>query len=155
MKTTVAVGPHITVMRSSASHEVGPEIAVLPGPLRPVTATPHYFHGEDEAQLLAFAGLYEFWPDPTKASDAEDKWLVTATILNWAAHDALGRIHEWMPLIVPRDLQDQWLDPTMTERDHVQHFVDTIPEPNVVPRFVGKEVGSVRCNGPQLIQAAQ
>ncbi|WP_434995442.1 SOS response-associated peptidase [Arthrobacter sp. Ld5] len=119
------------------------------------TKTPHYLHGEDEDQLLGFAGLYEFWPDPTKAEDAEDKWLVAATILTRAAHNALGHIHERMPVIVPRDLQDQWLDPTMTERNQVQHFIDTIPEPNLIPRIVGKQVGSVRNNGPHLIEANQ
>lgn len=40
----------------------------------------------------------------------------------------------------------------MTERDQVQPFIDTIPEPNLIPRIVGKEVGSVRDNGPKLIQ---
>ena len=119
------------------------------------TKTPHYLHGEDEEQLLGFAGLYEFWPDPTKAEDAEDKWLVTATILTRAAHDALGHIHDRTPVIIPGNLHDQWLDPTMTERDQVQHFIDTIPEPNLVPRIVGKDVGSVRNNGPQLIQPAE
>ncbi len=97
---------------------------------------------------------YEFWPDPTKAEDTEDKWLVTATILTRAAHDALGRIHDRTPVIIPKDLQDlqdlqdQWLDPTMTERDRVQHFSDTTPEPKLSPRIVGKEVGSVCNNGP-------
>ena len=79
---------------------------------------------------------------------------MTATILTRAAHDALGHIHDRTPVIIPKDLQDQWLDPTMTERDHVQHFIDTIPEPNLVPRIVGKEVGSVRHSGPQLIESA-
>lgn len=115
------------------------------------TKTPHYLHGEDEDQLLGFAGLYEFWADPTKPEDADDKWLVTATILTRAAHDALGHIHDRTPVIIPKDLQDQWLDPTMTKRDQVQHFIDTIPEPNLVPRIVGKEVGSVRNNGPDLV----
>ena len=119
------------------------------------TKTPYYLHGEDEDQLLGFAGLYEFWPDPTKPEDADDKWLVTATILTRAAHDALGHIHERMPVIVPVELREQWLDPTMTERDQVQHFIDTIPEPNLVPRIVGKEVGSVRNNGPQLIRPVE
>lgn len=41
----------------------------------------------------------------------------------------------------------------MTERDQVQHFIDTIPEPNLVPRIVEKEVGSVRNNGPELTRA--
>ncbi|RJT76983.1 SOS response-associated peptidase [Arthrobacter cheniae] len=118
------------------------------------TKTPHYLHAEDEHQLLGFAGLYEFWPDPSKEENAEDKWLVTATILTRAAHDALGHIHDRTPVIIPKDLQDQWLDPTMTARDEVQHFIDTIPEPNLVPRIVSKEVGSVRNNGPELIRPA-
>lgn len=117
------------------------------------TKTPHYLHGEDEDQLLGSAGLYEFWPDPTKAEDADDKWLMTAAILTRAAHDALGRIHDRTPVIIPGDLQDQWLKPTMTERDQVQHFIGTIPEPHLVPRIVAKEVGSVRNDGPQLIKA--
>lgn len=42
----------------------------------------------------------------------------------------------------------------MTERDHVQHFIDSIPEPTLVPRIVGKEVGSVRNNRHELIERA-
>ena len=117
------------------------------------TKTLDYLHGQDENQMLGFAGLYEFWPDPAKPKDAEDKWLVTAAILTRAAHDALGHIHNRTPVIIPKNLQDQWLDPTMTERDQVQHFIDTIPEPNLVPRIVGKEVGPVRNNGPHLTAA--
>ncbi|BBE24525.1 hypothetical protein MN0502_34080 (plasmid) [Arthrobacter sp. MN05-02] len=67
----------------------------------------------------------------------------------------LGHIHDRTPVIIPSDLQDQWLDPTMTERDQVQHFIDTILEPNLVPRIVGKEVGSVSNNGPQLVTAVE
>ncbi|WP_334683980.1 SOS response-associated peptidase [Arthrobacter sp. CAN_A214] len=114
--------------------------------------TPHYLDGQDEEELLGFAGLYEYWPDPTKAEDAEDKWLVTATILTTQAHDALGEIHERTPVIIPKDLQGQWLDPTMTDKDQIQHFLTAVPEPVLIPRVVGKDVGSVRNDGPQLIQ---
>ncbi|WP_298255518.1 hypothetical protein [uncultured Arthrobacter sp.] len=34
-----------------------------------------------------------------------------------AAYNSLGHIHDRTPAIIPGDLQDQWLDPTMTERD--------------------------------------
>lgn len=40
MRSTVAVGPHITVTTCPASHEVGPGISVLPGPLEAVTVIP-------------------------------------------------------------------------------------------------------------------
>ncbi|WP_422390216.1 SOS response-associated peptidase [Arthrobacter sp. N1] len=115
------------------------------------TKTRHYLHGEDDEQLLGFAGLYEFWPDLPKDEGADDKWLVTATILTRAAHDALGHFHDRTPVIIPGDQQDQRLDQTMTERDQVQRFIDTIPERNLIPRVVGREVGSVRNNEPQLI----
>ncbi|MHA7284617.1 SOS response-associated peptidase family protein [Arthrobacter sp. TMS2-4] len=101
--------------------------------------------------LIPANGYYEFWPDPTKPKDAHDKRLVTAAILTQAAPDALGHIHARTPVIIPGDLQDQRLGPTMTERDQVQHFIDTIPQPTLVPRIVGKEVGSVRNDGPELI----
>jgi hypothetical protein len=42
----------------------------------------------------------------------------------------------------------------MRERNQVQHFIHTIPEPNLVPLIVGKEFGSVRSNGPLLIEPA-
>lgn len=113
--------------------------------------TPHYLHGEDEEELLGFAGLYEYWPDPTKDEDAPDKWLVTATILTTQAHDTLGKIHERSPVILPKDLQGQWLDPLMTDKADVQHFINSIPEPVLIPRVVGKDVGSVRNDGPHLI----
>ncbi|RJT75984.1 hypothetical protein D6T63_17130 [Arthrobacter cheniae] len=69
-----------------------------------------------------------------------------------SAHEALGHIHDRTPVITPGELQDQWLDPTMMKRDQVQHFIDTIPKPNLIPWIVGKEVGSVRNNGPQLVR---
>lgn len=40
----------------------------------------------------------------------------------------------------------------MTERNQLQHFVNTIPDPNLIPGIVGKEAGSVRSNGPELIK---
>ncbi|MHA7274794.1 hypothetical protein ACX80Z_15355 [Arthrobacter sp. TMT4-20] len=40
--------------------------------------------------MLGFACLYEFWSNPTKPEDVEDKRLVTVTMLTRAAHDALG-----------------------------------------------------------------
>lgn len=91
----------------------------------------------------------------TKAEDAEDNWLVTATILTRAAYDALGHIHDRTPAIFPPHLQDQWLDTTLTDRSQMQHFIYTIPEPNLIPRVVGKDVGSVRNDSLHLIDEAR
>ena len=60
---------------------------------------PTYLHPEDDT-LLAFAGLYEFWRDPDVPDGEDGEWLMTTTILTRPAADALGHIHDRMPVIV-------------------------------------------------------
>ncbi|WP_155853828.1 SOS response-associated peptidase family protein [Arthrobacter sp. H5] len=64
-------------------------------------------------------------------------------------------MHDRTPLIIPGELQADWLDPRITGKADVQGLIDAIPEAHLVPRVVGKEVGSVRNNGPQLINPAE
>ncbi len=58
-----------------------------------------------DGRPFAFAGLWEHWakgPSPIE----------TCTIITTAANDDLQPIHERMPVILPKDRYDQWLDPT-------------------------------------------
>jgi putative SOS response-associated peptidase YedK len=113
---------------------------------------PTYLHGEDDG-ILAFAGLFEYWPDPALPDGHPDRWLRTCTIITTRAADALGHIHDRTPLIVPPDLYADWLDPGTTSTADVQQLLEAIPEPRLVPRIVGSRVNSVRNNGPDLIEA--
>ncbi|MHA7154412.1 SOS response-associated peptidase [Arthrobacter sp. TMN-50] len=112
---------------------------------------PTYLHGQTN-DMLAFAALYEYWPDPALPEDHQEKWLRSCTIITTTASDTLGHIHDRTPLILPADLYPEWLDPRMTSSTDVQTLIDAIPEPLLVPRVVGNAVGSVRNNGPQLIE---
>ncbi len=103
---------------------------------------------------LAFAGLYEFWPDPALPEDHEHKWLLSVTIITTKATDALGHIHDRTPLIIPPDLYADWLDPQLTDGSDVAQLLDAVPEPTLTPRVVSPEVNSVRNDGPQLIEPA-
>lgn len=114
---------------------------------------PTYLHGEDE-EVLAFAGLFEYWPDPALPEYHPDKWLRSCTIITTAAADSLGHIHDRTPVIVPPDLYADWLDPETTDAVEVRQLLDTIPEPRLVPRVVSTDVNSVRNNGPHLIETA-
>ncbi|KRF07079.1 hypothetical protein ASH00_16170 [Arthrobacter sp. Soil782] len=114
--------------------------------------TPIYLHPEDENELLGFAALYEFWPNPELDEDDPEKWLVTATILTRTATDALGHIHDRTPVIVPPDLRGDWLNPALDDKDEVRQLLETIPEPHLLPRVVDKAVGNVRNDGPHLIE---
>ena len=103
---------------------------------------------------LAFAGLYEYWPDPSLPEDHEHKWLVSFTIITTEASDALGHIHDRTPLIIPPDLYADWLDPKLTDAAEVGQLLEAVPDPVLTPRVVSSEVNSVRNNGPQLISPA-
>lgn len=62
---------------------------------------PHYLYSENN-ELLAFAGLYEFWPDPSLPDDDPSKWLLSCTVLTTSAHDTLGHVHDRAPVIIHR-----------------------------------------------------
>lgn len=113
---------------------------------------PTYLYAPDDG-LLAFAALFENWPDPTLPPDDPERWLRTCTILTGPASDALGHIHDRTPVIVPREMWADWLDPLTTDEGEVKALIDSIPEPHLTPRVVSSMVNSVRNNGPELIEA--
>lgn len=63
---------------------------------------PHFVHGDEP---IAFAGLYEWWKQPDGA------WLLSTTILTTTATGQLADLHERMPVVLPGDVWDTWLDP--------------------------------------------
>jgi putative SOS response-associated peptidase YedK len=106
---------------------------------------PMYLHGDG---VLGFAGLYEIRPD---VEDPE-RFLWTYTILTCTTQDALGHIHDRSPVVVPPDLVDAWLDPTLTDLDRVRTLVEMIPAPVLQTYEVSTAVNSVRNDGPELIE---
>lgn len=113
--------------------------------------TPYYLHREE--QLLAFAGLYELWPDPQREQDDPLRWMWSYTIITRPAADSLGHIHDRSPVVLPPAQWASWLNPEMTDPDQVRDLLADIPDPDLVPRQVGSSVGNVRNNGPELITA--
>jgi putative SOS response-associated peptidase YedK len=110
-----------------------------------------YFLHDDHASTLAFAGLYELWRDRTRADDDPARWLWTCTIITQQATDALGQIHDRNPVVVPPQLRAPWLDCSDGEVTTAGALLAQIPEAHLVPYVVGKAVGNVKNNGPELI----
>lgn len=65
-----------------------------------------YFLSRRDGQLLALAGLYEWW----RPADSEAEWRLTATILTTAAVDEIGWVHDRMPIHLSPDNREAWLD---------------------------------------------
>jgi len=54
---------------------------------------------------FGFAGLWEHWNSP------EGEEILTCTIITTEANELLKQVHERMPVILPREKEDEWLDP--------------------------------------------
>ncbi|MDO5678507.1 MAG: SOS response-associated peptidase [Propionibacteriaceae bacterium] len=113
----------------------------IPGEKKPVKQ-PYFL--SPPSGLLVMAGLYEFWKGP-------DGWLSTTTILTTEATDEFGWVHDRMPMVVPRDSWDDWLDPLFTDAEAAVAMLT--PPLDVAHRRVSREVNKVGTEGAQLIDA--
>ena len=105
-----------------------------------------FFIRPKDGSVMAMAGLHEFWKDP-----ATDEWLTTFTIITTEAEDALGQIHDRMPLMVAPDVWSMWLDPTPRPTAELLEML-TPAAPGLLDAYpVSTAVNNVRNNGPELI----
>src|SRR3954451_786301 len=111
---------------------------------------PFFIHPKD-GSVLAMAGLYEIWKDPTRDVEDPERFKWTCTVLTTSAPDDLGRIHDRMPLLVEPERYAAWLDPESTDPEDLRSLL--VPAaPGRLDAFpVSTEVNSVRNNGPELV----
>lgn len=110
-----------------------------------------FFIRPSDGGVLAMAGLYELWRDPTKQADDPEAWLWTCTVLTTSAPDDLGRIHDRMPLLVERERYSAWLDPTLDDPDQLRGLLVPAAPGRLTAYPVSKEVNSVRNNSAHLV----
>jgi len=111
---------------------------------------PFFIHPVDGG-ILAMAGLYEIWKDPTRAEDDPELFRWTCTVLTTRAEDDLGHIHDRMPLMVPRDRWGAWLDPALSDRDELLPLLEPAAPGRLEAFPVSTLVSNVRNNGPELL----
>lgn len=111
---------------------------------------PFYIHPADGG-VLAMAGLYEIWKDPTKADDDPEQFRWTCTVLTADAEDSLGHIHDRMPMMVAPDHWAAWLDPGVSARDDLLSLLEPAAPGRLEAFPVSTLVSNVRNNGPELI----
>lgn len=97
-----------------------------------------------QAGAFVMAGLYEFWKGP-------DGWLLSTTIITTEATDETGWVHDRMPMVVPSDSWDDWLDPAQLDAHQAVALLE--PPGPIRPRKVSRAVNSVRNDDPSLIEA--
>ena len=106
-----------------------------------------YMIGLKGGGLFAFAGLWESWNGP-------DGELRTFTIVTTAPNELMARIHDRMPVIIPRAHYARWLDPALRDPDAIQPLIAGYPAAELQAVPIGHGINNARNQGPELIQPA-
>ena len=112
---------------------------------------PFYIHPKDD-RVMAMAGLYEIWRDPTRDDDDPERFRWTCTVLTTTAEDEVGRIHDRMPMLVEPERYAAWLDPSRTDPDELVPLLVPAAPGRLEAWPVSTAVNSVRNNGPELVE---
>lgn len=115
-----------------------------------------YFVNAGGDGMFGFAGLFEWWADPSKAASDPARWLLSTTILTKPSAPELAHIHDRNPVFLSGDTMDVWLDSSIEgDRDllsAIAHDSDLVAGEALFHR-VSTEVGKVSSAGSQLIRA--
>ena len=107
---------------------------------------PHYIFSADGSPL-PLAGLWSSWKDP-----GTGERLRTCTILTGPPTELVKPLHDRMPVIIPRELWDDWLDPENQDPDAVRAVLAEAVPPDLAEYAVSTLVNKVQNNVPELIQ---
>ena len=102
-----------------------------------------------DGQPLAFAALWDSWR-PRRGSD--EGRLVSTVIVTTAANDLLRPIHDRMPVVLPPAAWETWLEPGNTDVEALAELLVAAPDPLLEAVPVSSAVGSVRNDGPELVE---
>lgn len=112
---------------------------------------PHFIHRVD-GEPLAVAGLWSAWRDRADGPDAP--WLHSAAVITTSANELMSRVHDRMPVILPKAMWGMWLDPTNQSIEVLSNLLVPAAEHLLEMHAVSTDVNNVRNRGPHLIDPA-
>ena len=120
------------------------EWATALGKFRPKQA---FYISSRDGQQLSIAGIWSSWRAPN------GEVFETASIITQEAQGELATIHSRMPVFMPHNRWQAWLDPMNKDVEHLRNLmvVDS-PESIVTAHPVSTAVNSVANNGQSLIE---
>lgn len=104
----------------------------------------HWLHASGSAALLSFAGLHEQW-------SAEDGGVrATCTVITTEASADLAGIHHRMPVVLPPEATDVWLDPE-SALARLKALLAPAPAGTLRARPVSRHVNDPRHDDPDCL----
>ncbi|MEX1207645.1 MAG: SOS response-associated peptidase [Acidimicrobiia bacterium] len=100
---------------------------------------PHYIHSSDGSPL-ALAGLWASW------RDGEGVRLTSCTIVTTEPNELVGKIHNRMPVVLPGDAWEAWLDPAFADQSRLRGLLVASPADRLTEHAVSTLVNDVKNN---------
>jgi putative SOS response-associated peptidase YedK len=99
-----------------------------------------------DGQPFALAGLWDQW----HPSDGQP--IATFTIITTAANDLACTVHDRMPVILPPEHYDQWLDPAVTQGARLTPLLQPYSSEAMTCYPVSSLVNNARIDDPRCIE---
>ena len=97
---------------------------------------------------FAFAGLWSIWKDP------EGNAIPSCAIITTQANDLLRPIHNRMPVILPKAMEEFWLDRDVQDPHALADVLTSYPSDLMRAYPVSTLVNSARNNRPEVMEPA-
>ncbi|MDP1587592.1 MAG: SOS response-associated peptidase [Prosthecobacter sp.] len=115
----------------------------------PTGKVPYYIQLMN-AEQFAVAGLWEHWPGGGGVEPIE-----SYTVITTEANTMMRSLHDRMPVILPPECWDAWLDPEYSDATDLQAMLVPYPSDEMRAYPVSTRVNSPRNEGEDLVQPAE
>lgn len=109
---------------------------------------PYYIYPKNGG-LFAFAGLRN------ARKDADGKETVSCAIITTGPNKLMSSIHDRMPVILPKERWDQWLDNSVFELEKLTGMLIPFPDDGLELRRVSSAVNSPKNDSENLIKPSE
>jgi putative SOS response-associated peptidase YedK len=108
--------------------------------------TPMWIRLKNEKPFF-FAGLWESWSPP----DDKETILLSTTIITIAANEFMKSIHDRMPVILPKETAEAWLDEGTKDAAKLTQYLKPYPAEAMIAHPVSILVNSPKNDRPECI----
>lgn len=115
------------------------------------TTTPYFIFVKSE-EIFSLGGIWDYWSDPETGKE-----IGTFSIITTSANPLIAHIHNGgknpyrMPLILPRELEERWLDPKLSHTD-IMRLMQPFGAEDMDAYPVRKDFSKLKSNDPAIVE---
>lgn len=109
---------------------------------------PYFIHLAND-DPMAFAGIWESWRSP------EGTWIETCVIVTTTANELIAMLHDRMPVILPKESFDTWLDPDLHDPESLKELLVPSPPEMLTMHPVSAMVNKVGNDTPECVKRVE